>query len=60
MDVVKITHAPDDYWAYFSESTMRDGGLDKANPRAELLIEDIQKEAKEAKDAKDILPTTDD
>ena len=41
MDVVKINHAPDDYWAYFSESTMRDGGLDKTNPRAELLIEDI-------------------
>lgn len=57
MDIVKISHAPDDYWAYFSESTMRDGGLDKTNPRAELLIEDIQKEANEAKD---ILPTTDD
>lgn len=41
MDVVKIDHCPDDDWRYFSESTMRDGGLDKANPRAELLIEDL-------------------
>lgn len=47
MDIVKIAHAPDDYWAYFSESTMRDGGLDKTNPRAELLIEDIPKEVKD-------------
>lgn len=38
MDIVKINHAPDDDFRYFSECTMRDGGLDKENPRAELEI----------------------
>lgn len=39
MDVVKEKHAPEDDWRYFSESTIRDGGVDKENPRAELEIE---------------------
>lgn len=41
MDIVKINHAPDDDWRYFSQCEIVDGGLDRANPRAELLIEDI-------------------
>lgn len=41
MDIVKISHCPDDDWRYFKTSTMTDGGLDRKNPRAELLIEDI-------------------
>ena len=38
MDIIKIKHAPEDDWRYFNESTIRDGGLDKENPRAELEI----------------------
>lgn len=41
MDVVKIEHCPEDDWRYFSEVTLKDGGLDKLNPRAELEILEI-------------------
>ncbi len=41
MDVVKLNHAPDDNWRYFKRSIMQDGGLDRENPRAELLIRDV-------------------
>ena len=42
MDIVKINHAEDDNWKYFKRSIMQDGGLDRENPRAELLIKDVE------------------
>ena len=42
MDIVKINHAEDDNWKYFKRSIMQDGGLDRKNPRAELLIKDVE------------------
>lgn len=41
IDVVKINHITDDNFKYFKRSIMQDGGLDRKNPRAELLIRDV-------------------
>lgn len=41
MDVVKVKHVEDDNWRYFKRTIMQDGGLDRENPRAELLIRDV-------------------
>ena len=41
MDIVKINHVDDDDFRFFSESVIRDGGLDKENARAELEIVDL-------------------
>lgn len=38
MDVVKESHIPDDNWRYIREIIIKDGGLDRENPRAELVI----------------------
>ena len=54
MDIVKINHAPDDDWRYFSQCEIIDGGLDRANPRAELLIEDIPTIVEVKDDSKNI------
>lgn len=50
LDIVKINHIIDDNWKYFKRSIMQDGGVDKGNPRAELLIKDVEDDIGQGED----------